>query len=205
MHPRWGQRDRVVRSLRRLRPPSSGRSASTVIGSLAAIVAVAELRPVLQPDLRGQRRRDRALASPSRSPPAPTAWSSVAVMVIVCVAPAAELAANVTVPDVGGESALPQRHPCPTAPSTPPAPGASTAADSVTVNSALEPSETLDVGPVMLSSAPSLSPRRRRALVVVRQRHRGRTDRQAHLGRRRPRDHDRLVAFHHLRRPSASA
>ena len=68
------------------------------------------------------------------------------------VAPAALFAANVTVPDVADRSAD-------SAPSVPS--GAdhatctcdATAADSVTVNSAFPPSETLAVGPLILRSA----------------------------------------------------
>ena len=82
--------------------------------------------------------------------------SSVIAMVMLLVAPAALLAAKVTVPDVADRSA-------PSAASV--LKGAlhatctaeATAADRVTVKVASEPSATLDVGPVMLRSVESES------------------------------------------------
>ena len=127
-----------------------------VMGSLAAMVAWAELAPffsescedsvdVIAPSVTV---KDSAVSDSA---------SSVAVMVMDCVAPAAELAAKVTVPDVAPRSddsaeSVPRGadHATCTA--------ASTAFDSVTVKTALPPSDTLEVGPVMLSSAESLSP-----------------------------------------------
>ena len=84
-------------------------------------------------------------------------WSSVAAMVMVCVAPAAELAANVTVPDVADRSD-PSAASVPSGAVHATCTSASTAADSVTVKLAAAPSATLEAGPLMLSSAPSLSP-----------------------------------------------
>ena len=78
-------------------------------------------------------------------------------MVIVSVAPAAELAANVTVPEVADRSE-------PLAPSVlsgadqATTTSAATAFDSVTVNDAFPPSATFDAGPLMDTSAVSLSP-----------------------------------------------
>ena len=135
----------------------------TVIGSLAAMVAVAEFNPLFSDSCEDSVE----VIAPSvtvKDSAASESLSSVAVMVMVCVAPADEFAANVTVPEVADRSALlsrvctqrrATRPPC-TCPQ-------STAADNVTVKTALPPSDTFDAGPDMLSSAESLSP----GVVVV--------------------------------------
>ena len=115
-----------------------------VIGSLSEMVAVAALAPFFRESWEESveviaPRVTVKLSAVSDS------FSSVALMVIVCVAPAAEFAAKVTVPEVAPKSA-------PSAASVPS--GAlhatvtdlATAADRVTVKVASEPSATLAVG-----------------------------------------------------------
>ena len=77
-------------------------------------------------------------------------------MVMFCVAPAAEFAANLTVPEVVPRSAA-FAESVPSGADHATCTSASTAADNVTVNVASDPSATLADGPSMLSSAPSLS------------------------------------------------
>ena len=70
-----------------------------MIGSLAAIVAVAAFAPFFSPICEAS--VDVIVPSVTVNVSAPSdSWSSVAAIVIVCVAPAALLAANVTVPEV---------------------------------------------------------------------------------------------------------
>ena len=128
----------------------------TVIGSLAAIVAVALFSSLFTTTcVEGSD----VVIAPSvtvKLSAASDSMSSVAAMVMVCVAPAALFAAKVTVPDVADRSA-------PSAASA--ANGAlhatctwaATASDSVTVKTALPPSATFDVGPVMRRSVESMS------------------------------------------------
>ena len=82
--------------------------------------------------------------------------SSVAVMVMLCVALAAELAVKVTVPEVVPRSALSAAS-VPSGADHATVTSAATAFDSVTVKIAALPSATLADGPLMLSSALSLS------------------------------------------------
>ena len=127
-----------------------------VIGSLAAMVAVAALAPdfseicddsveVIVPSVTV---KDSAVSERA---------SSVAVIVIVWVAPAAEFAAKVTVPEVVPRSALPAAS-VPSGALHATRTSAATAAERVTVKTALPPSATFEAGPVMESSAVSLSP-----------------------------------------------
>ena len=128
----------------------------TVIGSLAEIVAVAELAPFFSDnwDDSVEVIVPRVTVKPSE---VSDRSSSVAPMVIVSVAPAAELAANVTVPEVADKSE-------PLAPSVlsgadqATTTSAATAFDSVTVNDAFPRSATFDAGPLIDISAVSLSP-----------------------------------------------
>ena len=127
----------------------------TVIGSLATMVAVAALAPFFKDNCDDSVEVIAASVTVKDSAPSESV-SSVAVTVMVWVAPAALFAAKVTVPDVAERSD-------PSAASV--ASGAlhatwtsaSTALDSVTVKVASLPSDTLDAGPEMDSSAESLS------------------------------------------------
>ena len=75
-----------------------------VMGSLAAIVAVSELAPFFSDNC--EDRVEVIVPSVTVKPSAVSeSMSSVAVIVIVCVAPAALFAAKVTVPDVADRSA----------------------------------------------------------------------------------------------------
>ena len=126
-----------------------------VIGSLSAIVAVAALAPFFS-EICDDTVEVMAPSVTVKDSAVSESASSVAVMVIVWVAPAAEFAAKVTVPEVSSRSAL-------SAASVPS--GAlhatrtslATAAERVTVKEASDPSATFDAGPLMLSSAVSLS------------------------------------------------
>ena len=89
------------------------------------------------------------------SAPSDSASSSTPI-VIVCVAPAALLAANVTVPDVADRS-VPSAASVPSGADHATCTCAATASDNVTVNSAFPPSLTLAAGPLMLRSVLSSS------------------------------------------------
>ena len=116
-----------------------------MIGSLAAIVAVAAFAPFFNPIC--EARVEVMLPSVTVNVSAVSdSWSSVAVIVMVCVAPAALLAANVTVPEVDPQVALAAAS-VPNGALHATCTCAATAADSVTVNSAFPPSVTLAVGP----------------------------------------------------------
>ena len=128
----------------------------TVIGSLAAIVAVALFSSLFT--ITCVEGSDVVIA-PSvtvKLSAASDSMSSVAVMVMVWVDPLALFAAKVTVPDVTDRSD-------PSAASVPrgalhaTCTWAATASDSVTVKTALPPSATFDVGPVMRRSVESMS------------------------------------------------
>ena len=119
------------------------------------MVAVADFAPFLSETC--EERVEVIVPSVTVKDSAPSdSMSSVAVMVMSCVAPAAELAAKVTVPEVADRSAASAEsvlrgalHATVTS--------ASTACDNVTVKVASLPSETFDAGPLMLTSAESLS------------------------------------------------
>ena len=126
-----------------------------MIGSLAAIVAWALLAPFVNPIC--ELSVDVIVPSVTVNASAVSeSASSVAVIVIVCVAPAALLAANVTVPDVAPRSA-PSAASVPSGAAHATCTSASTAAERVTVNSAFPPSLTFAVGPLIETSAESLS------------------------------------------------
>ena len=124
--------------------------------------------------------------------------SSVAVMVIVCVAPAEELASNVTVPLVSVQVSTLGRIGTQRSGPGHLVTSFDTAADNVTVNSASEPSPTFPLGPLMLISADVLVVtlfRASSALVIVGEGDDRTCDGEAH--RRRPGDDDASHPLYH--------
>ena len=127
-----------------------------VMGSLSAMVAVAAFAPFFSDSCDEGSVDVMAPRVTVKDSAGSDSLSSVAAMVMVCVAPAALFAAKVTVPDVADRSA-------PTAASV--GDGAlhatctseAMAVERVTVKTALPPSATLEAGPAMESSALSLS------------------------------------------------
>ena len=123
----------------------------TVIGSEAEIVAVAEDAPLFKPTCEDNTEVivPNVTVNPSD---VSDNLSSVAVMVIVWVAPAELLAANVTVPDVADRSA-PSAESVPNGADHPTETSAATDLDNVTVNDASEPSATAEEGPLIDNTA----------------------------------------------------
>ena len=165
-----------------------------VMASLAAMVAVALLDPFFNVTC-----DDSVLVIVPNVTVNPSATSeresSDMAIVIVCVDPAALFAANVTVPLVDPRSAA-------SAPSVPNGAvhptltSAATCLDRVTVNSALEPSVDVRRRSRYAQLRTVHVPRRRRALVIVRQGDGSRTHAQSRHGGA-PRDRYRLVSLHH--------